>query len=415
MKNLLTLIISILILPTLGLCQMDLNLVAAESVGVSSERLERMDAVMFDFVEQGLLSGIEMAIMRKGQLVHHSTFGHRDIASSTELERDDLWRIYSMSKPIVSVGLMMLFEEGKFQLRDPLHKYIPAFKDMKVHVGKGKVEPAKNDIRIVDILRHTSGLGYGWSGGYVDTLYYTVGARQLNNNKEFVEALATIPLYQEPGTGWQYSLSTDVCGYLIEVLSGMPLDEYLSTKIFEPLRMPNTFFEVPDNKDARLVTNYTYKENKLIPIDHPSTSKYTKEVTMFSGGGGLVSNVSDYLNFSQMLLNGGTLNGNRLLSPKTIALMTMDHAASIPYARGPLVLPARGNGFGLGFSMVTDVASSGMTGSKGMYGWGGAAGTVFRIDPEEELIYIMMIQLMPNNHLPARERFQTMVYQAIVE
>jgi len=325
MKNLLIVLLSLLVLPTLGLSQMDLNLVPAESVGISSERLERMDAKMFDLVDQGQISGIEMAIMRKGKLVHHSIHGKRDIESNTALERDDLWRIYSMTKPIVSVGLMMLYEEGKFQLRDPLHRYIPAFKDMKVHVGKGKVEPAKNDIRIVDILRHTSGLGYGWSGGYVDTLYAMASARGLKDNKAFVEKLATLPLYQEPGTGWQYSLSTDVCGYLIEVLSGMPLDEYLLKKVFEPLSMTNTFFEVPDSKDARLVTNYSYRGNALTPIDHHSTSRYTKEVTLFSGGGGLVSNVSDYLNFSQMLLNGGILNGKRLLSPKTIELMTIDH------------------------------------------------------------------------------------------
>jgi len=415
MKNLVAFILFIFVVPTLGLGQMDHGLIPAESVGISTERLERMDIVMSNLVEQGQISGIEMAIMRKGQLVHHSAFGKRDIESNTDLERDDLWRIYSMTKPIVSVGLMMLYEEGKFQLRDPLHKYIPAFKDMKVHIGNGKVEPAKNDILVVDILRHTSGLGYGWSGGYVDTLYAMAGARGLKTNQAFVEALATLPLYQEPGTGWQYSLSTDVCGYLIEVLSGMPLDEYLSKKIFEPLSMPNTFFEVPDSKDGRLVTNYTHKENALIPIDHPSTSKYTKEVTLFSGGGGLVSNMSDYLNFSQMLLNGGILNGKRLLSPKTIELMTLDHAQDIPYARGPVVLPIHGNGFGLGFSMVTDLADSGITGSEGMYGWGGAAGTVFRIDPKEELVYIMMIQLMPYNHLQAREKFQTMVYQAIIE
>ncbi|NND80662.1 MAG: beta-lactamase family protein [Maribacter sp.] len=394
---------------------MDLKLVSTENVGISTERLERMELVMSEMVEAGKISGIEMAIMRKGQLAYHSVYGKRDIASNQDLEKNDLWRIYSMTKPIVSVGLMMLYEEGKFQLNDPLHYYIPEFKEMSVYKGNKKSEPAENHIRVIDILRHTSGLGYGWSGGFVDTLYYQSRENGIKNTKEFVQNITKIPLYQEPGTGWQYGVSTDVCGYLIEVLSGMPLDKYLKSKIFDPLQMGDTFFEVPDDKDDRLVTNYTYKDGQLVPIDHPTNSNYTKEVTFFSGGGGLVSSTSDYLKFCQMLLNGGELNNRRLLGRKTVELMTMDHTKGIPYARGPVVLPMNGNGFGLGFSMVNDVADSGIIGSKGIYGWGGAAGTVFRIDPEEELIYIMMIQLMPYNHLQAREKFQTLVYQSIIE
>jgi len=338
----------------------DLIMAPPESVGISSERLDRMKSVMGTYVDDGMISGIDLAVMRQGKLVHHSAYGMRDIESKTPLTKDDLWRIYSMTKPIVSVGLMMLYEEGKFQLNDPLHQYIPAFKDVKVHVGKGKVELAKNEIKVVDILRHTSGLGYGWSGGYVDTLYFMAQARATGaTNETFTNTVASLPLYQEPGTGWQYSVSTDVCGRLIEVLSGMDLDDYLSKMIFEKIGMDDTFFEVPDAKEDRFVTNYTTTpEGKLFPIDKTTTSSFTKEVTFFSGGGGLVSTTVDYLKFCQMLLNGGKYNGTQFLSPKTIELMTTDHTAGIPYARGPVVLPAQGNGFGLGFSMVNDLAAS---------------------------------------------------------
>ena len=417
MKNLFSLFfLSFICCLSQGISQTSSPMASPESVGISTDRLERLDAVMGDLVDKGMVAGIETAIMRRGQLVHHAAYGKRDIESNKSLKTNDLWRIYSMSKPIVSVGLMMLYESGKFQLNDPLHKYIPAFKDVQVYLGGGKTAPVKNHMKVVDILRHTSGLGYGWSGGYVDTMYYMANARGVKNNEEFASVVAKLPLYQEPGTGWQYSVSTDICGRLIEVLSGMPLDKYLKQNVFDKIGMPDTFFEVPDDKDNRFVTNYTHnKDGELTAIDHPSSSKYTKKVTLFSGGGGLVSSTSDYLKFCQMLLNGGQFNGTRFLSPKTIELMTTDHTVGIPYARGPVVLPAKGNGFGLGFSMVNDLAASGIVGSKGIYGWGGAAGTVFRIDPEEELIYIMMIQVMPYNHLQAREKFQTMVYQAIIE
>jgi len=228
--------------------------------------------------------------------------------------------------------------------------------------------------------------------------------------------LAKIPLYHEPGTGWRYSVSTDVCGYLVEVLSGQPLDRFLQERIFQPMGMEDTFFEVPDEKEDRFITNYRpEKDGTLAILDHPNESRYTKEVTLFSGGGGLISTTTDYLRFSQMLLNGGQLDGNRLLSPKTIELMTQDHTRNTPHAGGPIVLPNEGIAFGLGFQVTKNLAATARTGSVGTYGWGGAAGTVFRIDPKEELIYIMMIQLMPYNHLKAREKFETMVYQTIVD
>jgi len=387
-----------------------------ESVGMSSERLERLNTQMHQFVNEGSLSAVQTAIFRKDKLVHFNSYGHQDVESQKPIGENSIWRIYSMTKPIVSVALMMLYEEGHFQLYDPLHKYIPEFKEVQVHVEGSTTKLIEQPIKIVDVLRHTSGFGYGWGpGNYVDSLYKAVDRKSMKDNAAFAKGLAKLPLYHSPGTGWRYGVSTDMCGYLVEVLSGQPLDQFLEERIFQPLKMNDTHFEVPDDKDNRFVTNYTTREGKMVVIDHPSESNYTKEVTLFSGGGGLVSTTGDYLRFSRMLLNKGKLESVRLLSRKTIELMTVDHCKDIPYTQGPVVLPAKGTGFGLGFAVTNTLANTEMTGSEGAFGWGGAAGTYFRIDPKEELIYIMMIQLMPYNHLQAREKFQTMVYQAIID
>lgn len=381
--------------------------------GFSQERLDRLDNRMHQFVDKGLLSGVQTAIMRNGKLVHFDTYGKSDIESQTALSDDSMWRIYSMTKPIVSVGLMMLYEQGLFNLNDDVSKYIPAFSDLTVYSKENGIQSAKNKIKIVDLLRHTSGLGYGWGGGYVDSLYNSEDKWGMETTGEFVNFIAKQPLYYEAGEGWRYSVSTDVCGRLIEVISGQNLDDYLDEHIFTPLGMDDTFFEVPQEKASRFVTNYTDRRgNKLTVIDHPKDSDYTKTVTHFSGGGGLVSTTSDYLAFCQMLLNGGHADGTRFLSRKTIELMTKDHCKHID-RKGRLA--GSGNGFGLGFSMINDVAATGALGTEGTYGWGGAAGTYFRIDPKENLIYVMMIQIMPYDHLQARQVFQNMVYQALVD
>lgn len=403
---------------SLGYAQMDMTTATPEDVGMSSERLDRLNEQMQGFVDRGELAGVHTLIYRKGQVIHENVYGHSDLKQGKALSKDDMWRIYSMTKPIVSVGLMMLYEEGKFQLKDPLGKYIPGFMDMTVYKEGDGIVPAENKVRVVDILRHTSGLGYGWGGGnYVDSVYNSVSKWKMPTTGDFVDWLSEQPLYYEPGEGWRYSVSTDVCGRLIEVLSGQPLDVYLKEKILDPLGMDDTVFEVPSEKAQRFVTNYTTEKDGsgLKVIDHRSMSNYTKEVTHFSGGGGMVSTMDDYLTFSKMLLHGGALDGHRFLSPKTLELMTLDHTAGIEHQGGPIVLPGAGHGFGLGFTVTTDLAGSAITGSNGSFGWGGAAGTYFRVDPEEDLIYIMMIQLMPYNHLQAREKFQTMVYQAIVD
>lgn len=389
-----------------------------ESVGMSSARLKTMEAKMHEYVDKGQLASVQTAVIRKGKVVQFDTYGYEDINSKDPLKDNSIFRIYSMTKPIVSIGLMMLYEEGLFQLNDPLHKYAPEFKDMQVYIGDGKTEPANRPIRIIDILRHTTGFGYGWGypPNHVDSLYKEGAKRVGTTNREFLRAMSTLPLYHQPGTGWRYSVSTDVAGALLEIIANQPLDEFLSERILKPLGMNDTHFEVPDAKDERFITNYTHKKDgSLQVIDHPSMSKYCKEVTMFSGGGGLVSTTNDYLKFCQMLLNKGELNGHRLISPKTLALMTSDHTQNTPHAGGPIVLPSRGTAFGLGFSVTTNLAATEALGSQGMYGWGGAAGTYFRIDPKEDMAILMMIQVMPYNHLQAREKFHNLVYQAIVD
>ncbi len=411
------LVLPFILLSAYCFSQNSLPKASPESVGISSERLERLDEQMHKFVDDGQLSAVHSAIIRKGKLVHWDTYGHEDVDSDDRLKDNSIWRIYSMSKPIVSVAAMMLYEQGHFQLNDPLYKYIPEMKDLNVHVGNGELEKAKKPIKVVDLFRHTSGIGYGWSGGYVDSLYAAADRKSMNTTAGLVKNLSKLPLYSEPGDHWRYGLSTDVLGYLVEVLSGQPLDEYLKEHIFSPLSMNDTHFEIPDSKDDRFVTNYTTDKEtgKLKVIDAPSFSPYCKEVTFFSGGGGLASTAEDYLRFCQMLINGGELEGKRLLSPKTIELMTQDHSAHAAHDGGPVVMPTFGTGFGLGFAVTKNLAYTGLTGSLGAYGWGGAAGTYFRIDPEEDLILLLMIQLMPYDHLKAREKFHTMVYQSIID
>ena len=403
----------------MGIAQPALPTASPESVGMSSTRLKMMDSQMQEMVNNGQLANVQTAIIRKGKLVHFNTYGYEDVATKDPLKENSIFRIYSMTKPIVSIGLMMLLEEGVFQLNDPLHKYAPEFKDMQVHTTGSETEAAKQPIRIVDVLRHTTGFGYGWGNpaNYVDSLYKVNGSRgDFENNRAFLKGLSKLPLYHQPGTTWRYSVSTDVAGGLLEILSGMPLDQFLEERILKPLGMHDTHFEVPDEKDDRFITNYTHhKDGSLKVIDHPSMSKYCKEVTMFSGGGGLVSTTKDYLRFCQMLLNGGELNGVRLISPKTLELMTGDHTKTTPYGGGPIVLPANGTAFGLGFSVTTDLAATQSLGSNGTFGWGGAAGTYFKIDPEEDLALLLMIQVMPYTHLQAREKFLNLVYQAIIE
>ena len=409
---------SLLLFSTLSFSQKLSVVENPELYGVSKSRLKTLNYVLHKFVDEKKISGIQTAIFRKGALVHFDTYGYSDIETKKPLKTNSIFRLASMTKPIVSVALMTLYEEGKFHLDDPLEKYIPWFKNPIIMDSSGELYPAKNKIRIIDLLRHTSGIGSDSGIGYINSLYRNINRKEQPNNETLVKKISELPLYFEPGKKWKYGLSTTVCGYLIEVLSKKSLDEFLKERIFTPLGMKDTFFEVKSNKYDRFVTSYTIDENQVLKVlDHPSNSFWTKKVTLFRGGGGLVSTTKDYLIFSQMLLNNGKYNNTRLLGRKTIELMTSDHTISTPNfnGKGLLSIPNFGKGFGLGFSVVTNPAETKMLNSQGTFGWGGAFGTYFQIDPKEQLIYIMMIQRRPYNELKLREYFQNLVYQSLID
>ena len=400
----------------------DLRKARPESVGMSSERLARIKPIMAAYVEEGKLAGVTTMIARKGKLVHHETVGKLNLNTGEALKDDSLFRLYSMTKPIVSVGLMLLYEQGKFQLDEPIAKYIPSFKDVKVLVDGELVEP-NHAPTIRELLSHSAGLTYGIFGNTeVDKLYrealYTqgpMGGFKVKTIEELADEIGKLPLLYQPGTKWVYSLSADVTGRLIEVLSGQPLDEYLAQQVFEPLGMTDTFFEVPESKVTRFGTNHMRdKSGELVVIDAPETSRFAKPVTFFSGGGGLVGTAMDYLKFAQMLLNGGELNGTRLMSPRTISLMTMNHLdENVKSGFGERPGVAGTFGFGLGFGVATAKPKT-VSGSKGEYTWGGAAGTIFWVDPEEELVGLAMVQMMRNPY-NLRSQFKVLTHQAIID
>ncbi|MFK7811911.1 MAG: serine hydrolase domain-containing protein [Maribacter sp.] len=380
---------------------------------MSSELLNQMDSSLHQIVDDGKLAGIQTAILRKGKLVHFDTYGLADIDNKKPLQENSIFRIFSMTKPIVSVALMQLYEQGEFQLDDAVSKYIPAFEKMKIYTDVERLVPAANTIKIVDLLRHTSGLGYGrGSNTHINNLYTDASLGNSENLSEFINKISKLPLYFEPGTNWQYSHSVEVCGYLVEVLSGMKLDEYLTKCILNPLKMNDTHFQIPEHKIERFTVGYWADEaGNLFISESASDNRYTREVTFFNGGGGLVSTTADYLRFCQMLLNKGTLAGEKILNRETVDLMTRDHLNNVrPHQKERLRLLPRETGFGLGFS----VAAYEQNGERGVYGWGGAVGTYFRIDPKNELAYVMMIQISPYRQLQLREKFQTHVNKSLI-
>ena len=384
-----------------------------ESVGISSERLERMQSVAKSYVDEKKIAGVLTMIARKGEVVHFETYGKRDVENNLGMEHDTIFRIYSMTKPITSVAIMMLYEEGHFHLDDPVHLYIPAFKDVMVYDeeaadGTMRVKP-ENPMTIRHLLTHSSGLTYGIFGNSpVDIMYRE--AQILNPYQDMgtmVEKLAEIPLLFHPGERWNYGVSTDVLGYLVEVVSGKSLGDFFEQEIFAPLGMKDTGFHVPEDKMDRFAKNYTYdEEGALIVQDGGATSPYASKSRMQSGGAGLVSTAGDYLRFSQMMLNGGVLDGVRLLSPKTVELMVENHLED-EYEPG--------RGFGLGFSVVTDIADTQTLGSVGTFWWAGLANTYFIIDPDEDLIAMMWTQIFSNGPFDLRDDFHIGVYQSIVE
>lgn len=396
----------------------DLATAKPERSGMSSTRLERINSAMQGFVDEGKLAGIVTMISRRGKVVHFEKFGKMDLETGKEMQLDTLFRIYSMSKPIVTVAAMSLYEEGRFQLNDPISKYMPEFKETKVLVDGREVTPDR-EITVKNLMSHTAGLTYGFFGDTtVDRQYREAKILANKDLEEMVGLLARIPLQYQPGSRWHYSVAVDVLGRFIEVIAGMPLDEFLQQRVFDPLEMEDTFFEVPKNKVDRFGTNHRYDKEagKLTVMDSPATSQYTKEVTFFSGGGGLISTATDYMRFCQMMLNGGQLHGARILSPKTIELMTTNHLTADMRGGFGEQPAARSNfGFGLGFGVLTDLASSGMVGSVGSYNWGGAAGTIFWIDPKEDLAVVTMIQIMGGSVVPLRSTMQVLTYGAFTD
>jgi CubicO group peptidase (beta-lactamase class C family) len=398
-----------------------MNTVSPESVGFSSARLKRVDQVMQKYVDQGKLPGVLSLVARRGQIAHLSKAGWMDVEAQKPIAFDTLFRIYSMTKPITSVAVMMLYEEGHFFLSDPVAKYIPEFENVKVFVRESEtgVELAnlKRPITIHHLLTHTAGLSYGFDpNDYVDKQIQRHVWQRYNDNpditlEEFVRGLTVCPLRTQPGTEFFYSLSVDVLGYLVQVVLGQPFDAFVQERILGPLGMVDTAFDVPESKLDRFAVNYRPDEEKGIAVlDAPATSRFAKPTRCPAGGMGLVSTLGDYYCFAQMLYNKGELDGQRLLGRKTVELMRSNHLRDNVYRDGNPAL-----GFGLGFGVILDAERTQMLDSAGSYGWGGAATTRFRIDPQEELVHIEMTQLMNNESVPVLDEMQVAIYQAIVD
>jgi CubicO group peptidase (beta-lactamase class C family) len=397
-----------------------MDIVKPEAVGYSSERLGRIGVVMQRYVDENKLAGIVTLVARRGQVAHLETFGMADIEAGRPMQLDTLFRIYSMTKPIASTALLMLFEEGRVRLTDPVSRYVPAFAEVKVldnapGTGVRYVDVAR-PVTVHDLLTHTAGLSYGFEEVYIDELYrkHVWAAREADADptlESLVHEMAKLPLASQPGTRFRYSVATDVVGYLVQVISGMPFDEFLRQRVFEPLGMVDTDFWVPPAKIERFATTYgPGEEGGLKVVDAPQTSHYARPTRNPSGGGGLVSTTGDYLRFAQMLLNKGELDGVRLLGRKTVELMTVNH---LPAGVHPF--ENTGSGFGLGVSVLLDLGQSQVPGSVGTFGWGGAANTDFWVDPQEEMVGILMLQFMPGGTYPVTQDFRALSYQALVD
>jgi CubicO group peptidase (beta-lactamase class C family) len=381
---------------------------------------------MQGFVDRKEVSCIVTLVTREGRTADLHAVGFQDVDSKTPMKTDTIFRIASMTKPVTSVAIMMLYEEGKLLLTDPVSKFIPSFKSMQVlEQGAEKPVAARRGITIRDLLTHRSGITYGFiSGGPVGSGYRKNGVTDglsttTMSTAEGIDKLAAEPLVAQPGSAYNYSLSTDVLGRVVEVASGMPFETFLRDRIFKPLRMVDTDFVVPESKWSRFATVYSpdgsggiramkdpesFGNTVMSPVAYYKPGK-----TYFSGGAGLVSTAADYARFGHMLLNGGVLDGVRLLSPKTIELMTVSHTTDLPAvsAAGP------GRGFGLGFFVLTDLGATQTLGSVGNYGWSGIYGTTFWVDPKERLVAIMMVQRYPGS--PVAAAFQPLVYQALIK
>lgn len=397
-----------------------------EDVGMSSERLGRIAPIMEDFVRDNRLPGVMTLIKRRGKIVHFDKFGLMDIKAGRPMQEDAIFRIYSMTKPITSIAIMMLLEEGRLGLTDVVSRYIPAFSKTKVYTGMGvlglQLTHQQPEMTLYHLLTHTSGLSYGWFfDSPVEELYRQSKVRPFDRDvplQTIVESIAEIPLLFQPGTQWRYSIATDVLGHVVQVVADMPLDDFFKERIFKPLGMDETDFYVPADNVHRLAQIYgsagLFDPQVIPPAQVMGIADITRPTQSPAGGGGLASTLADYLKFCDCLLANGVYDGGRLISRKTLAWMTANH---IPDKLMPIYLGAteRDHGFGLGFRVTTDLGKRRRLSSVGEYGWGGAANTYFWIDPAEELIGLFMTQYMPLSPYPVTERFRNLVYQAIAD
>ena len=404
--------------------------VEPESVGMSSERLASIDRHFRQYVDDGRLPGWQIVVARKGKVVHHSTYGHRDIEGGLPVEADTIWRIFSMTKPITAVLALQLWEEGAFELNDPVAKYIPAFESTKVwragSVTKPVLDPQTESMKVWQLFAHTAGLTYGFMYHHpVDELYrrngFEWGVPKGANLEGVCDALAQLPLLFQPGTEWNYSMGLDVLGRVLEVVSGQSLDELLRTRLLEPLGMHETTWFVPEAHHDRVAKLY---------VPNPATGTAMKMDVMgqaslhppqaFLGGGGLQSTAGDYQRFVQMLSRGGELDGVRILSPRTVKFMASNHLpgnADLTEFGRPLFSETAfdGVGFGLGVSVTLDPVKGRVPGNAGEFAWGGAASTAFWVDPVDDLTVTFFTQLLPSSTHPLRSQLKQMVYQSFVE
>jgi CubicO group peptidase (beta-lactamase class C family) len=395
--------------------------------GFAPDRLDRItDHLNRNYIESGKISGCQTLVARHGHVAYFKSMGMADRERKTPIADDTIFRLYSMSKPITSVALMSLYEQGHFQLNDPVARFIPEWRDHKVWIsGDGATmetaAPAR-PMTMRHVLSHQGGLTYGATNHPVDRAYREAGVRRGEGETlaSFVHKLAKVPLRYTPGEHWMYSFSTDVCGYLVEAISGKPFDQYLQDTIFDPLGMADTAFSVAPKNVGRFAANYERKPDKTLKlIDDPERSAYLKEPSFFSGGGGLTGTTADYLRFCEMLRRGGELDGARILGSRTIDLMRQNHLAGgkdlSTMATGDFSETAYdGVGFGLGFAMTLGQVAHGALG-EGDYYWGGAASTIFWVDPKEDLVVIFMTQLMPSGTFNFRGQLRNIIYSAIVD
>jgi CubicO group peptidase (beta-lactamase class C family) len=420
MKKYVMLIIAALFVQ-LVFAQKIINVESVESVGFSPERLKRIDDDMNDWVKQGWMNGAVGMIIRDGKIVYYKAAGYNDINAKTPLPKDDIFRIASQTKAITSVAVMMLYEEGKFLLDDPVSKYIPSFSHEQVLDKFNETDssyttvPAKRDVTIRDLLTHTSGIDYAQIGSKEAKAIYAknniTAGLDVHNDKlsDAMNRLGSLPLLHQPGEKWTYGLNIDLLGDLVEIWSGMTLDEFFHKRIFEPLGMNDSYFNVPKEKENRLVN--LYQEDSLghlikqsgealgVDVNYPLRTK-----TYFSGGGGLSSTIYDYAIFLQMLLNGGEYNGKRLLSRNTVRVMTMNQIGDIDFGN---------NKFGLGFAIVTEKSSGESPSQAGTFSWGGAFSTSYWVDPKEKMIVQFYRQLWGTTHGDLSEKFKVLAYSAL--